>query len=89
MGHTQSAHEEELLRFLASDGRPGADRLVASLPHLRVVGQCDCGCGSVELEDARGADDWERQGEFAEAVDVRNGASLHVLVDLDTLVPTR
>ncbi len=84
-----SAHEQELLRFLAGDGRPGADRLLASLPHLRAVGHCHCGCGSVEFEDARGAEDWERQDEFAEAVDVRNGATLHVLVDLDTSVPTR
>ena len=89
MSRRLSAHEEELLRFLASDGRPGADQLLTSLPHLRVVGQCDCGCGTVELEDARGAENWERQDEFAEAVDVRNGATLHVLVDLDTLVSTR
>lgn len=89
MARRLSAREEELLHFLASDGRPGADRLLASVPHLRVVGECDCGCGSVELEDSRGAEEWERQDEFAEAVDERDGSTVHVLVDLDTLVPTR
>jgi hypothetical protein len=82
-----SAREEGLLRFLASDGRDG-ERLLASLPHLRVVGRCDRGCGSVALEDSRGADDWERQDEFAEAVHVSDGSIVHVLVDLDTMVPT-
>lgn len=84
-----SAGEEGLLRFFASDGRNGAERLLASLPHLRVVGRCDCGCGSVTFEDSRGADEWERQDEFAEAVHVSDGSIVHVLVDLDTMVPTR
>jgi len=43
----------------------------------------------VELEDSRGAEDWERQDEFAEAIDNEDGSIVHVLVDLDTLVPTR
>jgi hypothetical protein len=84
-----SAREEDLLRFLASDGRPDADRLLASVPYLRVVGECDCGCGSVELSDSRGVEDWERQDEFAEAFDAEDGSTVHVLVDLDTMVPTR
>jgi hypothetical protein len=84
-----SLHEEQLLRFLLGDGRPGADRVLAALPYLRVVGQCSCGCGSVSLEDSRGPEDWERQDEFAEAVDEHTGVSVHVLVDEDRLIPTR
>ena len=63
--------------------------MLASLPHLRVVGQCGCGCATVELEDSRGAEDWERQDIFAEAVDDNTGLVVHVLIDEDRFVPTR
>jgi hypothetical protein len=63
--------------------------VLASLPHLRVVGQCGCGCATVELEDSRGAEDWERQDIFAEAVDDNSGLVVHVLIDEDRFVPTR
>lgn len=88
MPRALSPREEEMLRFLLSDGRPGADRVLASLPYMRVVGQCDCGCGTVSLEDSRDPEDWERQDEFAEAVDERTGVVVHVLVDEDRLIPT-
>jgi hypothetical protein len=42
----------------------------------------------VAFEDSRGTDDWERQDEFAEAAHVSDGSIVHVLVDLDTMVPT-
>jgi hypothetical protein len=57
------------------------------VPYLRVVGECDCGCGSEALEDSRGAEEWDRQDEFADAVNMEDRSTLHVLVDLDTMVP--
>ncbi len=84
-----SAREEETLRFLLSDGRLGADQVLASVPHLRVVGECGCGCATVDFEDSRGAEDWDRQSIFAETVDSRRALTVHVLVDEDRLVPTR
>ena len=81
--------EQDMIRFLASDARPRADEVVSFLPHLRVVAQCDCGCDTVDLVDARESREWERQDAFSEAVDDTNGLRVHLLIDEDTARPTR
>ena len=43
------AEEQQTLDFLLGAPLPGMDELRRQVPGLRVVGDCDCGCATVDL----------------------------------------
>lgn len=43
------AEEKALLDFLLSAEFPGRDELKEQVEDVRVVGECECGCGTIEL----------------------------------------
>jgi hypothetical protein len=43
-------NERELLEFLLTADFPGRDELKAQLQHVEVVGDCECGCGTIDLK---------------------------------------
>ncbi len=46
--------ERGILDLLLAQEFPDAARLRAQLPHTQAIGQCSCGCASVDLEVDRG-----------------------------------
>lgn len=57
-----STSERDLIQALLGHARLGDSPLAASLPDLRVVSTCDCGCPSVGLSLAGGPPDPEGLG---------------------------
>jgi hypothetical protein len=49
-GRSLDADEQAVLRFLLEDEVPGAAQLRAQVTATRVVGACECGCPTVDLE---------------------------------------
>ena len=45
--------ERAVVGALASLDRDGGDRVRESVPHLVVIGGCDCGCASFNVRDRR------------------------------------
>ena len=43
------ADEQQTLDFLLGSPLPGIDELRGQVPGLRVVGDCDCGCATIDL----------------------------------------
>ena len=47
-----SPAERQVLDFMLSKDFPGAVTLRSQVPYVQVVGRCDCGCATVNLEVA-------------------------------------
>jgi hypothetical protein len=45
-----SEPEQRILSFLLATQVPGEAELRAQVPHVQVVGKCDCGCPTIDLE---------------------------------------
>lgn len=43
-------NEKELLEFLLTADFPGRDDLKEQLQYVEVVGDCECGCGTIDLK---------------------------------------
>lgn len=50
-----SRSETEVLSFILAADFPQGARLRAQLKGLQVIGRCDCGCPSIDLETSSGA----------------------------------